>query len=73
MTEKQKSGVRSQKPEYKAENRFHRFSFILTPDFWILDSAFRHPFFRAMMRSMSSGADGIFSESLRTVFSGVMV
>jgi hypothetical protein len=31
---------RSQKPEYMVENRINRFSFILAPDFWLLDSAF---------------------------------
>ena len=36
--ERQKSGVRIQNPEYQAET-----AFLLTPDFWILDSAFLHP------------------------------
>jgi hypothetical protein len=43
QNERQNSGVRSQKPEYKAENRFYRFSllsFLLNSGFWILDSVF---------------------------------
>ena len=42
---KQNSGVRIQKSEWdKAESRIYRFcfSFILTPEFWILNSAFTY-------------------------------
>src|SRR2546421_12376283 len=44
MSEQQESGDRIQKPEGEGGNQVHRFSFLLTPDFWLLTSVLSSSF-----------------------------